>query len=68
MRIILNEKENTLTMGNDLGDAISIYRIKNVKETRAMIKEIIDSHVMSDSGTTIITELVSGSLEEIEIP
>ena len=68
MRIILNERENTLTIGNDLGDIISIYKVINVKETRAMIKEILHSHAMSENGTTITTELISGSLEELEIP
>lgn len=68
MKLLLDERENTLTMMSDYNDVWSIWKVRNVRETKSLLEEVIKAHTLSESGTTIEVDLISGQREEVKIP
>lgn len=69
MTIILNERENTITVVNDRNEIMSVYKTLNINDTRHMLVEVISAHQLSEHATTIRSNYIDQSKDnEEELP
>lgn len=66
MKIILRERENSLELFMNETDSIT-YLVRDVRQTKQMILQIISNHLMSDKGTDVLVNYVNGETEEVHL-